>query len=325
MTVFMKIFCKLFGYDYQLAISQPTISRQRIMILGTLILIPVGLWAFSGYYLTYYLLGTSHVLSLAIAAALGLVIFFVDRSFVATPKTEKGFGLTTLRVGFALVATVLGSLAIDLALFEGDLEEYRQAKGTGEAKVYADGYIKEKEVEIQKLELALSEAERYYRERALAFEKEIDGKGGTGQRGFGKVASAKEREKDQAAERVRAAEAALEQYKQAIKDDAEAYAAGMAGKRSDALLSKIKDLHEFVFSDGLVMAVYAFFFGFVFLLEVYFMAYKASVGESLFEEFLRAEEEYGRQRLDTYRLQKQKILRDRQLLGSDYERYKYLL
>ena len=321
----MRIFCKLFGYDYETAVSQPMLSRQRIMVLGTLILIPVGLWAFSGYYLTHYLLGTSYVLALAIAAVLGLVIFFVDRSFVATPKTEKGFGLMTLRVGFALIATVLGSLAIDLALFEGDLEEYRLKKGTDERKVFADRYLGEKEGEVQRLELALADAEQYYRERALAFEKEIDGKGGTGQRGFGKVASAKEREKDVAAARVSQAKGDLERRKSDLIMEAEAYAAGMAGKRSDALLSKIKDLHEFVFSDGLVMAVYAFFFGFVFLLEVYFMAYKASVGESLFETFMRAEEEYGRQKLDSYRLQKQKVLRDRQLLGSDYDRYKYLL
>lgn len=46
---------------------------------------------------------------------------------MATPKSGRTIGLKILRFGFAFVSTVLGSVALDLALFQGDLAEYRQA------------------------------------------------------------------------------------------------------------------------------------------------------------------------------------------------------
>ena len=52
----LKIFSTLFGYNYEVVKGQSTVSKQKIITLGTLMLIPVSLWTISGFYIGYNLL-----------------------------------------------------------------------------------------------------------------------------------------------------------------------------------------------------------------------------------------------------------------------------
>lgn len=325
MTTLLKLFSGLFGYDYGTVVLQPTISKQKIVTLGTLMAIPVLLWAVSGFYLSHFMMGVGLLGSLAVGAVMGGIILIVDRSFVATPKTGKSGWLMGMRLAFAIFSTVLGSLAIDMMLFAGDLDEYRQAKGAREKTEYRELYMKDHDSEVQRLLVDLGAAKARHAELIRVHFDELDGKGGTGQYGSGKVAAAKEREKDRAEREAERLEGAYKAALTKLEAQAGEYAKKMSEKHRGALLSQLIDLHEFILSDGVALGFYLFFFGFILMLEAFFMLYKASVGQSIFEHMLQAEEDYAYQKLEIYRAQKARLERDRGLLGEDHDRVKKLV
>ncbi|MGM0947161.1 MAG: DUF4407 domain-containing protein [Bacteroidota bacterium] len=325
MTTILKIFSALFQYDYEQVKRQPTLSKQKIVTLGSLLLIPVGLWAFSGFYLSHSIMGMSILSSLITALVLGGLILVIDRSFIASPRTRHKGALGVIRFAFALFATVLGSLAVDMALFSGDLEEYRQAKATDQKVVYATEYKDKHQADISRLLEEKQQAEAVHAQLREIHRREMDGEGGTGLKGFGKVAIAKGLEKDKAAAKVAKLD---EEYKTAVRDleaHADQYGEEMSAKRDDALMSKFKDLHEYVFSDSFTTGLYVFFFGFVLLIECFFMLYKQAVSETIYERFLQAEEDYAQEQLDAYSYAKFRSAQDIRVLGDDHDRIKKLL
>jgi hypothetical protein len=320
MTTLLKISSALFGYDYKTVLHQPTSSRQKIVTMGTLLFIPLILWTVSGFYLSRFMLGTGLGVSIGVAIVLGLIIFIVDRSFVATPKSQKGYLMPGLRLCFALISTVLGSLAIDLMLFKGDLEEFRQSE---EKRLRQEEILKYKDIhglELARLDEALEKAEKRYGQLSEAFFKEMDGSGGTGKYGKGKVAEAKEAEKIKAGEELEKLKIQRQTTLDSLDKRALIYSEEKIQKRGDALMSQVKDLHDFILKDKFTLGFYLFFFGFVFLLESYFILYKISASETLYEQFLVAEEEYGQQRLAFYKEQKGRMLKEKGLLGGDYDK-----
>lgn len=325
MTTLLKIFSALFQYDYRMVEQQPTLSKQKIVTLGLLLLIPVILWAFSGFYLSHMMLGTGLLGSIMVSLVLGGIILIVDRSFISSPKTKYRGMLGSVRFGFAVFSTVLGSLAIDMVLFSGDLEEYRQAKAVEQKDVFEAEYYEKHQQEVLRIGDEKDKAYKVHQDLLGKHILEMDGEGGTGQKGFGKVAIAKGLEKDRAAAKVEQLELAYATALEDLQIKAEDYGAERASKRGDALMSKFRDLHEFVFSDALTTGLYLFFFGFVLLLECFFMLYKISVSETIFESFLQAEEDYRRQELEAYQVQKERSIRDRKLLGEDHDRIKEIL
>lgn len=325
MTILLRIFSGLFGYDYATVMKQPTVSRQKIVTLGTLMLIPVGLWVFSGYYMARHLMGISMVGVILVALVLGGIILTVDRSFVATPKISRGGLLKITRLGFAIVSTVLGSLTLDLALFSGDLEEFR--KGLAEdGKVEAILDYQEKHGgELARISGEKEKTQLKYDQLQASYLAEMDGSGGTGKFGVGKVAAAKEREKSGTATAVAKLEQAYEVERQSLDKLAKGHAEEKVSKRQDALLSQVKDLHHFILSDGFTIGFYVFFFVFVLMLELFFFLYKSAVADTIFEKWLEEEEEHGKQRLEAYRRQKAKLTKEDEVLGDDHGKVRRLI
>jgi hypothetical protein len=325
MTTLLRIFSAVFQYDYEMVKKQPTLIKQKIVTLGTLLLIPIGLWALAGFYLSHHMMGLGIFGSFLASLILGLIIFAIDRSFISSPKTKHKKMLGSIRFAFALFSTVLGSLAIDMMLFSGDLEEYRQAKATDEKDRYTSEYRDKHQGEVLRILGDKEKAAAVHAELREIHRLEMDGEGGTGQKGFGKVATAKGLEKDKAAAKVEQLEQDYEKAKQELDIIVAEHGEQKSAKRGDALLSKFKDLHEFVFSDGFTIGLYLFFFGFVLLLECFFILYKSSVSETIFESFLQAEEDYAQQQLEAYRYAKARSVRDITILGEDHDKVKKIL
>lgn len=325
MTTLMKLFCALFGYDYETVLRQPTASRQKIATLGLLILIPVILWAFSGFYIAHFMLGLGLFASSIVALILGGVIFAVDRSFIATPKSEKGGILKWLRFGFAVVSTVLGSIALDLALFQGDLAEYRQTL-LSETRGKEEQVFKEKHGdELARLEQLLPALQARETSLGEVHILEMTGKGGSGKTGKGKISDAIEFQKRETTKEAARIERQLKSERLRLDSAAKTHSEEKLTKRQDAILSQLKDLHGFVFSDGYAMGIYFFFFAFVAMLEVFFILYKTSTSDTIFEDWLVAEEQYGKQKLESYRRRKAQTAREYGAIGEDYAHVRKLL
>jgi hypothetical protein len=233
---------------------------------------------------------------------------------------DKGGFLMGIRLAFALVSTVLGSLAIDMAVFSGDLAEYRKTKQTDERAAAKAAFMQSHGQELLRADLELEGASQKFEHLQVAFLQEIDGSGGTGKYGQGKVAKAKEAMMLDSQSELEMAKAIRAQELADLESEADLHAAEKVDKRKDALLSQLRDLHDFILADGFTIGFYLFFFAFIFMLECFFVLYKSFVSESIFEQWMEAEEAYGKDRLRTYRSQKSKATQGRDLLGSDYGR-----
>ena len=317
MTV--QLFSKLFGYSPEAVKAQTTISRQKIVTLGTLLIIPVFLWGFSAFYISKYLIGSSTLVAIVTGIVLGSFILIVDRSFIATPKVKGKKLLTAFRFIFALVATILGSLALDLIVFQGDLQEFRDAKMEKEKSLEADTYFETHDSHIERLDHERSEAKALADKSMDEFIHDVSGTGGSGKYGYGVAARQKEKRAQADQSKFEMLDAEYQLQYDLLKAEALKHGETQAKKRSDALLSQIEDLHEFAFSGWVSGTFYIIFLIFVFALESFFIIYKSFVSESLFEQLLESEESTGLRRLKSITDYREEILRQDRLLGPTAE------
>jgi hypothetical protein len=88
--MFLKFFSALFGYNYELVKAQTTVSKQKIVTMGTLVLIPVTLWFISGFYLSKDLYEAPTWQALFIGALMSSAILIIDRAFIVLSKENGG-------------------------------------------------------------------------------------------------------------------------------------------------------------------------------------------------------------------------------------------
>jgi len=172
----LRFFSALFGYDYAIVKNQTTVSKQKIVTLGTLMLIPVSLWTISGFYIGDNLLDAGFIKSLFGGLFVGGLILIIDKSFLATPKDSVSKSLKGFRIVFAVIATILGSIALDLMFFGGDLEEYRAKQSTQIKKAEISKYLKDNNVGLVQLYDRIDEQRQIVEASKTAWKDEADGK-----------------------------------------------------------------------------------------------------------------------------------------------------
>lgn len=324
LIMLLKFFSALFGYNYHVVKAQTTVSKQKIVNLGTLMLIPVSLWTISGFYIGHNLLGASFLKSLIGGLFVGLLILIVDKSFLGTPKESVSIWLKGFRIVFAVIATILGSIALDLMFFGGDLEEYREKLTAKIQKDEADKYLKDNNQQISGFEELVTIQRKAKEESKQDWKDEADGKSGTGRSGIGKVANLKKGLYLSDSTTLAQMETKLNSTSDSLAKEAVRYGQKMATKRGDALMSKVTDLHDYIMESGISMFFYGLFFVAVFSLEIFFLITKSSTADSLFEKLLFAEEKIGERRLQTLMAQREEIIRQDGLLGPRAEKIRQL-
>lgn len=320
----LRLFSSLFGYNYEVVKAQTTVSKQKIVTMGTLVLIPVSLWFISGFYLASNLYDVPVWKACLIGSLMAIAILIIDRAFIVLAKENGGNEIRHFRLFIAIISTILGSLALDLIVFSGDLEEYRAKKLTELREDKKKQFVEGNNAELN----------RYFNEREQArvsFENadseliaEIDGSRGTKKYGEGPAAKEKRR-------KLKSAELAFVKMDsiylaefQRLEAEADSIATNSIVKESGAVLSKVKDLHYFAFSDWFSGFYYIVICAFFFCLEFFPFKYKSKTAESLFEKLLYAEEKVGERKLQTLMAQREEILRQDGLLGHRAERIRQL-
>jgi len=320
----LKIFSLLFGYNYEVVKVQTTVSKQKIITMGTLVLIPVFLWFISGYFLASNLYGIPVWKAILIGTVMAIIILVIDRAFIVLSKDNGGKEIRNFRLLIAILSTILGSLALDLMVFSGDLEEYR-------AKKMADLREEKKKEFIGENN---SELSRYFNEREQARENlekadneliaEIDGSRGTKKYGEGPAAKEKRRKLKSAHQTFLKLDSLYLSELQNLDAKADSIAKVSILKENGAVLSKVKDLHYFAFSDWISAFYYMVICALFFCLEFFPFKYKAKTAETLFEKMLYAEEKIGERRLQALMAQREEILRQDGLLGPRAEKIRKL-
>lgn len=315
----LRLFSNLFGYNYEVVKAQTTVSKQKIVTLGSLVLLPVTIWFFSGFYLAYQLFEVNLLGSIGIGCLMAGAILIIDRAFIVLAKDNGGNSIRSFRIIIALISTILGSLAMDLMIFSQDLEEYRTEQLGNTRKAATDTYIEKNNSEVLLYATERDQAKQEWLEAEKAYIAEVDGSSGTGKYGYGPAAAAK-------MHRMNKAEAKFQQLdehylfeKENLNSKAVEHAETTIIQEKGAILSQIRDLHHFAFSDMISAIYYLVIFTFFFCLEFFPFKYKSKVSESHFEKMLYAEELMASQRLEQMMAQRAEILRQDGLLGHRAE------
>ena len=320
----LRLFSSLFGYNYQVVKAQTTVSKQKIVTLGTLVLIPVSLWFVSGYYLSSHLYEVPTSTAIGIATGMALLILVIDRSFIVLSKDNGETELGQFRVFIAILSTILGSLALDLMVFSGDLKEYRADKNQSMKETKIQKYKEDFGGELNRLTSERAKASEAYDSSTAAYLAEIDGTSGTKKYGKGPAATAKEIKMNAAENDLDKADALFLAEQERLNTVADSVAQASVINEGSSVMSRVKDLHAVAFSHGINAFYYLAITAFFFCLEFFPFKYKSKTAESLFEKMLYAEEKVGGRRLQTLMSQREEILRQDGLLGPRAEKIRQL-
>ncbi|GAB2478926.1 DUF4407 domain-containing protein [Algoriphagus taiwanensis] len=320
----LRLFSALFGYNYEVVKAQTTVSKQKIITMGTLVLIPVSLWFFSGYYLSTNLYGASLPKALLIGAGLATLILIIDRAFIVQSKEPGASGLAKFRVLIAILSTALGSLAMDLMIFSGDLKEYQALKSQDMKEDKISEYKIKFGGKLERLKVERQVANDNFGQVSKEYISEVDGTNGTGKYGLGPAAIAKEKRMQEAKMALNKIDALFASEQTRLDSEADSVANKAVINEGSSLISKVRDLHEFAFSGLTNFFYYAAVTLFFFCLEFFPFKYKSKTAESLFEKMLHAEEKVGERRLHNLMARREEILRQNGLLGHRAEKIRQL-
>ncbi len=320
----LKIFSGLFNYNYNVVQAQTTVSKQKIVTMGTLVLLPVAIWFFSGFYISNQLFDVNFFGGLGIGCLMATAILIIDRAFIVLSKDNGGNSIRNFRIIIAVISTILGSLAMDLMIFSQDLQEYRANKLGEERGIAAKVYTDENNSEVLRYATERNQAHQEWEKAQNAYIAEVDGSSGTGKYGSGPAAAVKKIRMENAEAKFKGLDKLYLAEKEKLEKEAKDHSVATIIKEKGAILSQIRDLHHFAFSDFFSALYYVVIFGFFFCLEFFPFKYKSRVSESLFEKMLYAEELLGNQRLGSMIAERKEILRQDGLLGHRAENLRRL-
>lgn len=320
----LRLFSALFGYNYEVVKTQTTVSKQKIVTMGTLVLIPVSLWFISSYYLSSNLYEVPTSTAICIATGMALLVLVIDRSFIVLGKENGGVELKQFRVFIAILSTCLGSLALDLMVFSGDLKEYRADKNQSMKETKIKKYKEDFGDELDRLNSERAKASDAYDNSYADYIAEVDGSSGTKKYGKGPAASAKEGKMDMAKADYEKVDILFLAEQGRLNTVADSVAQASVINESSSVMSRVKDLHAVAFSHVVNAFYYLVISAFFFCLEFFPFKYKSKTAESLFEKMLYAEEKVGERRLQTLMAKREEILRQDGFLGHRAERIRHL-
>lgn len=309
-TFFSRLLC----LDPEMVKRQPTASRLKIITLGQLMLIPMMLWFISGFLISKNLSGTSLIIAMIVGSFCAALIYIIDCSFITSIGNKSKWAMNLIRLGFAILSAILGSMSLDVVLFDADIQSFQSKKAELTAESYQDSIKIKYSDELEALQLKESESYTKYGMLLEDYINEIDGKG-TGYVGVGKAAKAKKKVADSAEKDWKSAQLNLTHRKNEIDSIAKAYGETQAATSEGAFLQKLHDFHQFVLSSRLNIIIYSIFFSLMLLIESMLIIYKIGARETVLENLILAEEDARNAEMESIKMRKAELEAARRLLG----------
>jgi hypothetical protein len=211
---------------------------------------------------------TTVILSIVFGLVWGLIIFNIDRFIVAS--TGKGDGTEAItwdefkgaipRIIMGVIIAITISKPVELRMFETEIDvklnEKQMEVYSNHKKLVEKNYQPELDritAEIEAKLQEIKEQKKLVEQKTLAFQREMDGIEGTGNRGYGKSSAEKEKERDLAKEDLKLLKSKNEliikdlmkkKESHKIEMDEEDAKAAEASHSLNGLLERIKIAHE---------------------------------------------------------------------------------
>jgi hypothetical protein len=291
----LKLYCYITGDQYSMLVEDTPKSRQKVILMANALLLPVLVWAINGYLLAREVIETSSWVAVLTGGVCACVIFLVERIIIMSTANK---GMKRFRMVLGICVALLGALALDEALFKGDIDgqinknnaQYAEQKGV-EAGTQFDS-LNRMPVRLQWVQ---EEKKNIIEAENIAI-REMDGRG-SGVKGVGRIAQKK---LEMVASRKNAASVVQQQYDSllGVKTQAMKKASAEAAARYEpGLMIRIKALFQLVCTDWGMGIAYLVFTVMMFCIEFIVVMVKSITPETNYERRVRMIEAIGEKRI----------------------------
>lgn len=313
----LKIACTLTGDNYQLVVMDTPASKKKIIAMALAMMVPVLIWIFNGFMLSWQVLETGLVWAIATGVVCGLIIFIIEKLIVMANGNRW---LSLFRISIGLIVAALGSIAIDEVVFKKDIDisvAKQKESAVQESRVQAIADF-EKENGYSQLNDDITRVTASVEAAEKAVIDEANGTYGTGVRGAGIITQLKEgkaaaRRED--LQKLLAQKEMLEKDKQNKTTDAGKNR--KATYHENALLIRIKALFSLIAEDRYMLIIYILFTLLLFFFEFLVVVLKLTWKKTHYELRMQMIEDIGRKRME-FLLQKNSPLSDPGLFMPEY-------
>ncbi len=172
------------GSDAQVAAETTSAEINRLCTLGQMVLIPTSLALLSGTFCAYFFT-QNLLLSLPVGIAYATAIFFFDRALAGS--TKGGVWVVLARLTMMLVLSFTISFPLEMAIFSDVIDDELAADARSHTLAIEQRY----KAEQTALKQALAARQDALTQTRKAWLDEMDGSGGSGNRGDGRFARQK--------------------------------------------------------------------------------------------------------------------------------------
>jgi hypothetical protein len=294
----LKTACLITGDNYTIVANDTPASKKKIIALGTAVLLPVTIWLFNGFVLSYQVLKTGIACAIVISIVCATIVFLIEKLIVMA----NGNGwLTLIRVLIGLIIALLGSIALDEVIFKREID-------TGMpflTEEYKTQLIRKTEMEFKdqhnyrNLETSIANAQVKYDSAFESAIHEADGTTGTKAKGVGQITKFKsEKAKERKADLNE-----LLREKQAldvIKDSLLNATSQKVEKSFDenGLLVRVKALFDLISGDKYMVGIYTLLSTLMFFFEFFVVILKLTLKKTNYERRIELIEEIGQRRIE---------------------------
>jgi hypothetical protein len=278
----IRFFCWLLGKDYNSVCTYRQSSKEKIILFGSILLIPVTLWAVNGFLMSREIFGMDILPSIGTSCVLGFLIYLIERSIILSTTNKT---INRLRILLGTIVAILGSLTIDEVIFKNDIDNMMQTykvEGTDTEIKKIDDFYKNKRDSISRI---VSEKFVIKKSASLELQKELEGKANSGQGGDGPLAKIKKQlfedaQRDYEEERDKLTNLQNDyanERKYANKDTRENF-------NDKGLILRMKAMFRLIFSDWVSFCFFMLYFILVFIMEILVIIMKRFTPQSPDEE-----------------------------------------
>jgi hypothetical protein len=249
-----------------------TIRRTKAFAIA--IHIPVAIWAVTGYLIAYEVFKLSNTLSLLIAFGCAAMIYLVERLVISTPKVLI---VNISRVAIGIVIALLGASAVDLVIFEREIQEQLSVSKREALEASYDAEI------MQQIKLVDRKKEDWLQLQHTA-NCEANGTCGSKIRSTGPVYRELARQADFLRKEYVLAQKQLNKLQDAKKSAIDEFSTNGTSENDAGLLNRLQALHDYTDRNRWAFVAWALFFTLVLFFELMVVFCKLVFSETVDDE-----------------------------------------
>lgn len=186
----LKNACFFTGENYALVAVDTPASKKKIIALALAMMVPVLIWVFNGFMLSFQVLNTGLGWALLTAIVCGTIVFMIEKLII---MAKGNVWLTFFRVLIGLIVGLLGSLAIDEVVFKNDIDiSVASLKETSITTAKKSAVVNFMDLNsYTNIDKSIEDAKGKYDKAEAEALAEADGTNGTKTRGIGGIAKLK--------------------------------------------------------------------------------------------------------------------------------------